>query len=214
MEGNALEDPDDRPTASAEIRHGYAKGHARRQAIIDEAVKMFGQSGYRNGSMREVARRVGLTQSGLLHHFSDKEELFAEVLHHRDALVRDAVGDPAEHALLEQASKVIAYNQSRRGLASLYSIVAAEASDPDHPLHAEFVERYRSAADRAEDLIRQGQRDGELRADVDPRLAGRLIGAVMDGIQLHGLVDDSVDMVTLFEEFVRGYFDVPAPPPH
>lgn len=196
-------------------RKGYAKGQARRQTIVDEALELFARTGYRNGSMREIARRVGLTQSGLMHHFADKEELFAEVLHQRDERVRAAAGDPEEHALIAQAEKVVAHNQSSRGLASLYAIVSAEAADPEHPLHDEFCERYSSAAERAAHLLRKAQEAGEVRADVDPDLGGRLISAVMDGLQLQWLLDSSVDMVPLFEEFVRGYFlpaDPPAPP--
>ncbi|MDZ4044801.1 MAG: TetR family transcriptional regulator C-terminal domain-containing protein [Rhodoglobus sp.] len=74
------------------------------------------------------------------------------------------------------------------------------------PLHDEFVDRYRSAADRAGDLLRRAPEAGEVGTDLDPDLAGRLISAVMDGIQLQWLLDESVDMVPLFEEFVRGYF--------
>ncbi len=140
-----------------------------------------------------------------MHHFADKEELFAEVLRQRDAKVRAAAGDPAEHTLLQQAERVVAYNQTTRGLTSLYAIVSAEATDSEHPSHEEFADRYRATAQRAADLLRAGQEAGEVRDDVDPALAARLISAVMDGIQLQWLLDESVDMVPLFEEFVRGY---------
>jgi AcrR family transcriptional regulator len=186
-------------------RGSYAKGQARRQAIVDEALAVFSRTGFHSGSLREIAKRVGLTPAGLMHHFADKEELFAEVLRQRDAKVRAAAGDPAEHTLIEQAEKVVAYNQSSRGLTSLYAIVSAEATDSEHPSHSEFAERYRATADSAERLLRTAQEAGEVRADLDPALAARLISAVMDGIQLQWLLDESVDMVPLFEEFVRGY---------
>ena len=186
-------------------RGSYAKGQARRQAIVDEALAVFSRTGFHSGSLREIAKRVGLTPAGLMHHFADKEELFAEVLRQRDAKVRAAAGDPAEHTLLQQAERVVAYNQTTRGLTSLYAIVSAEATDSEHPSHEEFADRYRSTAQRAEDLLRAGQEAGEVRHDVDPALAARLISAVMDGIQLQWLLDESVDMVPLFEEFVRGY---------
>lgn len=35
--------------------------------------------------------------------------------------------------------EVVAYNQTTRGLTSLYSTVVAEAADPDHPLHDDFA---------------------------------------------------------------------------
>lgn len=186
-------------------RGSYAKGQARRQAIVDEALAVFSRTGFHSGSLREIAKRVGLTPAGLMHHFADKEELFAEVLRQRDEKVRAAAGDPAEHTIVQQAEKVVAYNQTTRGLTSLYAIVSAEATDAEHPSHADFAERYRSAAAGSAELLRAGQEAGEVREDIDPALAARLISAVMDGIQLQWLLDESVDMVPLFEEFVRGY---------
>jgi AcrR family transcriptional regulator len=186
-------------------RGSYAKGQARRQQIVDEAVGVFARSGFTSGSLREVAKRVGLTPAGLMHHFASKEELFSEVLRQRDERVRDAAGDPAAHTLLEQAAKVVAYNQSTRGLTSLYATVSAEATDPQHPSHSDFSERYRGTAEASAALLRAGQESGEIRADIDPEQAARLISAVMDGLQQQWLLDPSVDMTAHFAEFVRGY---------
>lgn len=191
-------------------RGSYAKGQARRQQIVDEALSVFSRTGFHSGSLREIAKRVGLTPTGLMHHFADKEELFTEVLRQRDEAVRAAAGDPAEHTLIQQFEKVVAHNQTSRGLTSLYAIVSAEATNPDHPAHDEFAERYRSQAEHSAVLLKAGQEAGEIRADLDPARAARLIGAVMDGIQLQWLLDDSVDMTALFAEFVRGYL---VPPP-
>ncbi|WP_460774429.1 TetR family transcriptional regulator [Microbacterium sp. GXF7504] len=186
-------------------RGSYAKGQATRQRIVDEALTVFAQRGFTAGSLREIAKRVDLTPAGVLHHFASKEELFAEVIRQRDEKVRQAAGDPAEHTLIEQAQKVVAHNQATRGLTSLYATVSAEATDPEHPSHDEFAGRYRDVAASAAELLRTAQAAGEVRADIDPEAAARLISAVMDGIQLQWLLDDSVDMTALFAEFVRGY---------
>ncbi|GAA3643115.1 TetR/AcrR family transcriptional regulator [Microbacterium awajiense] len=191
-------------------RGSYAKGQARRQQIVDEALVVFARGGFHSGSLREIAKRVGLTPTGLMHHFGNKEELFTEVLRQRDERVREAAGDPAEHTLIQQATKVVAYNQESRGLTSLYATVSAEATDSEHPAHEHFARRYRESAENATPLLRAAQADGEVRADIDPALAARLISAVMDGIQQQWLLDDDVDMNALFAEFVRGYL-VPTP---
>ena len=186
-------------------RGSYAKGQARRQQIVDEALVVFARGGFNSGSLREIAKRVGLTPTGLMHHFASKEELFTEVIRQRDERIRAAAGDPAEHTLIEQAAKVVAYNQHSRGLTSLFATVSAEATDPEHPAHAEFADRYRTGAASAAPLLRAAQEAGEVRSDLDPELAARLISAVMDGIQVQWLLDESVDMTLLFAEFVQGY---------
>ncbi|MGA7148598.1 MAG: TetR/AcrR family transcriptional regulator [Microbacterium sp.] len=196
----------DAPARAARSPRGsYAKGLARRQQIVDEALVVFGRSGYHSGSLREIAKRVGLTPTGLMHHFANKEELFTEVLRQRDEKIREAAGDPAEHTVIQQAMKVVAYNQQSPGLTSLYATVSAEATDSEHPAHEEFARRYQDSAANATPLLIAAQEDGEVRRDVDPELAARLISAVMDGIQQQWLLDDSVDMNALFAEFARGY---------
>lgn len=198
--------PTDAPARAVRAPRGsYAKGQARRQQIVDEALVVFARGGFHSGSLREIAKRVGLTPTGLMHHFANKEELFTEVLRQRDEAIRAAAGDPDEHTLIQQATKVVAYNQESRGLTSLYATVSAEATDEEHPAHEHFSRRYRESAAGATPLLRAAQEDGEVRSDIDPALAARLISAVMDGIQQQWLLDDTVDMNALFAEFVRGY---------
>jgi len=191
-------------------RGSYPKGKARRQEILDAALVVFGKGGFHSGSLREIAKRVELTPAGVLHHFATKEELFTEVLRQRDGHVRAAAGDVSETTFLEQMRKVVAYNQTTRGLTSLYTVVVAEATDREHPAHTYFSERYASGAIDGAAVIADAQRDGLIRADIEPRHAARLITAVMDGLQQQWLLDDSVDMSATFDEFLRGYLLPPA----
>lgn len=192
-------------------RGSYPKGQARRQQIVDAALIVFGRGGFHSGSIREIAKRVDLTPAGVLHHFASKEELFMEVLRQRDERVRAAAGDVSENTLLEQIRKVVVYNQMTRGLTSLYTVVAAEATDSAHPAHQYFIDRYATRATATEQVLLDAQRDGLLRADLNANHAARLIAAVMDGLQQQWLLDETVDMSAVLEEFLRGYL-LPAQP--
>ena len=70
----------------------------KRAEILAEAVRVFAESGYRGGSLKEIADRVGLSQAGLLHHFSSKEELLAEVIAARDARTARSSSPATEHS--------------------------------------------------------------------------------------------------------------------
>ncbi|HET7802283.1 MAG TPA: helix-turn-helix domain-containing protein, partial [Humibacillus xanthopallidus] len=65
-------------------RGAYAKGVAKREEILDAALAVIARNGYQRTSVRDIAEAVGLSQAGLLHYFSSKEALFAEVLRRRD----------------------------------------------------------------------------------------------------------------------------------
>ena len=67
---------------------------AKREQILDAALDEFARRGYDRTSMREIARQTGLSQAGLLHYFSTKEELFLAVLRRRDDRATGLLGDP------------------------------------------------------------------------------------------------------------------------
>ncbi len=53
---------------------------SRKDAILDEATRLFAERGYEGTSMADLAERVGLRKASLFHHFASKEELRRAVL--------------------------------------------------------------------------------------------------------------------------------------
>ena len=123
-------------------RGPYAKGTAKRAEILDAALEAVAQHGIRRTYVSEIAERVGLTQTGLMHHFRSREELYQEVIRTRDEHDRDAYADTP--AGIEGYFAVIEHNRDVPGLVQLYVEFSAEATHPDHPSHEFFLERYRS----------------------------------------------------------------------
>ena len=62
----------------------------KRERILNEAIALFGSHGYAGTSLADIAAASDISKAGLLHHFSSKEELFAQVLERRDR--RDRAG--------------------------------------------------------------------------------------------------------------------------
>ena len=52
----------------------------RRQEIINAAIDVFYEYGYHRASMRDIARRIGVTQASLYYHFRNKEELLFTIV--------------------------------------------------------------------------------------------------------------------------------------
>ena len=122
-------------------RGQYAKGLAKRDEILDVALELFARKGYDRVSVREIAREAGLSQAGLLHHFSTKEELFLEVLRRRD----DRDGDPVDHRHVHSVEHLIGavrHNASEPGLVRLFVSMSAESADPTSAVRSWFEGRY------------------------------------------------------------------------
>ncbi|GFO59186.1 TetR family transcriptional regulator [Geomonas silvestris] len=56
------------------------KTETKRQAIVDEAARLFRAVGYERASMAELCARVGGSKATIYNYFSSKEELFSEVM--------------------------------------------------------------------------------------------------------------------------------------
>jgi AcrR family transcriptional regulator len=183
-------------------RGPYAKGEAKRAEIVDVALELFSRMGYDRTSFREIARQAGLSQSGLLHHFRTKEELFLEVLRRRDELNERFYDETIEHDVtIEGLVKIIKHNALEPGLVRLYVAMSAESTDAESSARQFFVNRYDLLrADIASD-IRRKQALGELPPSLDPESAASLVIAAADGLQIQWLLaPDVVDMAALLQQ--------------
>jgi AcrR family transcriptional regulator len=186
-------------------RGGYAKGRQRRDAILAAANEVFARRGFRGASLATIAKRVGMSEPGLLHHFASKEELLLEVLKLRDQHDDERIAQArAAHAgPLEVVLELCRQNQERPGIVRLFTILAAESVDDDHPAHEWFLARYGDRRAVLADRLANAQRDGDIDAALDPESVASQILAMFDGLQLQWLLDPgAVDMTAVFEDFL------------
>lgn len=189
------------------VHEGSPKGGMRRTQILETAVQMFGEVGYRNTSLRDIAAKVGITHPGLLYHFHSKEELLLEVLALRDEENRRQF--PLDESLpaIERLAgflDLVAHNTMRHGLVEMFSTLSTEAAAHDHPTREYFAQRYANLAEANEKMFTELADQGLLRPDVEPSQAARCVLALVDGLQVQWLYDPvGVDMPAQ----VRGYLD-------
>ena len=197
-------------------RGPYAKGVVKREELLDAALTLFAEHGYDRTSMREVARAAGLSQTGLLHHFASKEELFVEVLRRRDRR-NEELYDARHGAPLsaEGLVSIVRHNADERGLVRLFVAMSAESTEIDGPARSFFVERYRALVAGVASDLKERQDAGELARDLDPEALAAILIAAADGLQLQWLLDSPTsDMgarLELLWDVVRRVPLAPAP---
>ncbi|TCO54765.1 TetR/AcrR family transcriptional regulator [Actinocrispum wychmicini] len=190
-------------------RGPYAKTAAQRDRILDAAMQVFARSGGRGASLREVAERVGMSEAGVLHHFGSKRELLLAVLDRYDR--QEAAIDhpdtlPGNAAY---ARDLLTRGADKPGLFRLLITLAAEATDPDHPAHQYFVDRYARTADTFAASLRSAVNG---RTDVDIEALAHLVIAVLDGLQLQKLLNDDVDVLRSFDLLTQALINTYAAP--
>jgi AcrR family transcriptional regulator len=171
-------------------RGPYAKGIARRQQILREALAAYAESDSAGPSLRAIAKRTGLSERGLLHYFPARDELFVAILAERDAADR-ATFDP--DGPLGDLAAVAAHSAKTPGLVRLFLEMAAAAPDPEHAAHGFFTRRYRELREiLARKFTRSPRRESP--PPVDPGFAARILIAASDGLQAQWLLDPSIDL--------------------
>jgi AcrR family transcriptional regulator len=172
-------------------RGPYARTPATRKHILDVAVSTLDDLDYPSISLREIARRAGVSQTGLRYHFATKEALYAEVLRQRDE-PRATPETPED--LVETMLTGFAANRDSPQIVRLYALLSAEAATPDTAASEFFRERFAYVSERIARAISGLQETGEISTDADPKLLARILIATMDGLQMQWLVDDNVDL--------------------
>ena len=178
-------------------RGPYSKTAQRRVDILDAALVVFAESGYRSGSLREVAAQVGISEAGLLHHFPSKGALLTAALDHRDELARQVVTFHVDDGLATLADLVslARHNAAHPGVVELYCTLSAEATSTHHPAHGYFVDRYRDLRVNLGAAFADLERRGLLVPGLTVPSATASSIALWDGLQVQWLLDtSSVDL--------------------
>jgi len=199
-------------------RGSYAKGIAKREEILTEALRVIAEAGLHGASVKAIAEAVDLSPAGLLHYFGSKEELFTEVLRKRDERDSQQFSGLTYEELLAILSapgpeipydvdtarqlftELTAANAKVPGLLHLFSQLAVDAADPEHPAHAFFLQRSELFHTLFSAIVEEHQEaKGETR--VDPQVAARMLHALADGLQLQALLEPDLDMAKIADAF-------------
>lgn len=153
-------------------------------------MEVFGARGFHNSSLVEIAEKVGMTHSGVIHHYGTKEQLLIAVLEYRDEA---DVANRADHRLpsgdefLKHLVHTVHENTGRPGIVQTYTVLAGESVTEGHPAQQFFEGRLEGLRNMVAEAVRLEVGPGPKDADV--RRTAAAIVAVMDGLQVQWLLN-------------------------
>ena len=162
---------------------------SRRAAILDAALRTFGQYGYRRTSMDDIAREAGIGKGTIYLSFASKDEVFqalsqrlSERMLAEAAAAREQPGTTADRLAAMSAAWYGTYVDTVWN-----SPHAAELMDAKHRLSADLVAQALSQFKRlVSDVIAEAAATGELDlepAGLTPEAAAELLIACCRGLQ-------------------------------
>lgn len=166
------------------VRRTRLSAGQRRESIVQAAVEVFTATGYRAGKVSDVAARVGVSEPVIFQNFGSKAALYAAVLDRVADDVRAELQALVEHhgSAADLLAHVLSTAHYRRlhppgSHAALFADAATLTAEPD--LTGPATHAARTIANHLADLLRRGQADGDIQADLDPDAAAWLLLSVL-----------------------------------
>ena len=186
--------------SAVEPRSGRRAANVRQEEILDAAIDVFGRLGFRQGSVREVASAVGLTVQGVLYYFPTKEQLLMAALERRLDLRRsETEAAQRDRGVVAMMRLHLEAGLAKPGMMRLFITLAAEATDPDHPAHHHFLDRYQRVHDEVSAGFAADIETGRAPGTLDPAEAAVRLIALADGLQLQHLLRPGLDLLTAYD---------------
>src|SRR6476469_3417136 len=172
---------------------------ARPQELLEAALRVFAEQGYRTARLDDVADAAGVTKGAIYHYFDTKEALLLGVIEHYQALAcgraEDALRDdsaPAATRIRLLIHKVFSERETGSGDRLLALLIRGVAHEVPH-VHDRWLRdgpaRLWTLLGR---LVEEGKQRGEFRRDADGEVAARVL---VSGLMLQLMWQQHADAV-------------------
>lgn len=144
-------------------------------------MRVFARKGYQTSRVGDIAEEAGVAHGLLYHYFSSKDELLETIFHENWSVLVDRIAavETAEEPVVEQlghVAKIILRTWLHRP--DVVRIVVREFGRS--PEVAQRLGELAKPIEAVERLIARGIEQGELRSDLDPKLAATIFYGPID----------------------------------
>lgn len=158
----------------------------KRKLILRAATAVFAERGFHKTRVSDIAKKAGVAYGLIYHYFDSKDAVLDAVFDESWAVflkvLRDIAGDPARNA----SEKLTAISDLLIGALrlepALVQVIIGEVSRSDRFVTSGKVSAFEAAFTVIRGLIVEGQRRGELRADIDPQVGAYLFFGALETV--------------------------------
>lgn len=165
-------------------------------ALIEAAIGLFGERGYRSSSLKAIAERAHITHGVIPFHFGSKEGLLLAVVEVCFTRFFDAVLAPLRHVgrdhglgdLKVLLGSQVEFSEEHPEISRVFTVLMAEAIGSSPELRPHYLAFHQRVHTLGCAWVREGQRKGALRADLDVEGTVDAVLAFLTGVRTHNLL--------------------------
>ena len=166
-----------------------------RQALIQAAMDLFAERGYRGTSVQAIGELAGVSRGSIFWHFGSKEGLLWAVVERAfqewesDVLVPDVGDATGVQAMRRALAAHRRFLTERSEALRLFYLLMFESLGPHPELAQEFARLHTHLRDMTVGWMKAAIETGEMRADVDATAVVTLITGALGGLAYQWLLD-------------------------
>ncbi|MBJ7901968.1 TetR/AcrR family transcriptional regulator [Streptomyces sp. NPDC004549] len=153
------------------------------ETLLSVAVGVFNERGYDGTSMEHLSRAAGISKSSIYHHVSGKEELLRRAVSRAlDGLFAILAEEHAREGRAVDRLEYVVRRMVEVLISELPYVTLLLRVRGNTEAERWALERRREFDHRVADLLRAAADEGDVRADVEVRLATRLVFGMINSI--------------------------------
>ncbi|URN16822.1 MULTISPECIES: TetR/AcrR family transcriptional regulator [Streptomyces] len=153
------------------------------ETLLSVAVRVFNERGYDGTSMEHLSRAAGISKSSIYHHVTGKEELLRRAVSRAlDGLFAVLDEEPATHGRAVERVEYVARRTVEVLIDELPYVTLLLRVRGNTRTERWALERRREFDHRIADLMKAAAAEGDLRSDVDIRIATRLLFGMVNSL--------------------------------
>ena len=174
------------PTTKKRTRKAVASTD-KRERILRAAIRVFARKGFYATRVSEIAKAAGVADGTIYLYFKNKDDVLVSIFEDGIgrlllALREETAGELSASERIERAIELqLGLLEGRRDLAEVITVNLRQSSklmkQYGAPLFNEYIDFLAS-------IVADGQRAGELRQDVSPRIVARGLWGALDGVAM------------------------------
>lgn len=179
-----------------------------KQRIIKTALRIFLEKGYERTSLRQIASETGITKGGIYHYFESKEHLFRDTLRFITSEM-EKWSTSRFHSVRSARDMLESLFGSIRSMKETFAHIVGEGVRPhpysfieilinaarrDEGVRREMETTYSRTRNEIKEILVKAQDAGEIRGDTDCEALALEITALIEGLLLLSVLDETVDL--------------------
>ena len=171
----------------AERRASARRGGDKRERILRGAVKVFAKKGFYASRVAEIARAAGVADGTIYLYFKNKDDVLTSLFEDRIARLLTLLREEVERTAgaQQRVRRIVEFQLGLlEGERDLAEVITVNLRQSTRLLKQYATKRFLEYLDLMAHVVAEGQRAGEIRDDVSPRIMARAIFGAMDGIAM------------------------------